>query len=252
MVLWLVLTLPATLLAEGRMLPHVWTVGTGVTACLWAGSNNSSINEGDRWLLTASLPLAFAALGASNPTQLKLPVRLRAAITTWGFFSVCVGGAILANVAFHEGWSSTEPIPALGATAIAGFGFLGIVASWANRALSQGVKLGLTALFAFVTLGCTLPFVVSHFPPSQLLGALIFLFIWSAAAVTALLLERQRWFDLASVVIATRFIVIYFEVFGSLAATGLGLIASGGVIIAVALLWHRARARLRIWLEARR
>ncbi|HTM45357.1 MAG TPA: DUF2157 domain-containing protein [Polyangiaceae bacterium] len=252
LLLWLVLTLPVTALAQGKLLPHLWTVGTGTTACLWAASNNSSINEGDRWLLTASLPLAFAALGASNPSQIKLPVRLREAITTWGFFGVCAGGALLANLAFHEGWSSREPAPLLGTAAIAAFGSLAIVASWANRNLGRGVKLGLTALFGFVTLGCTLPFVVSHFPPSEVLGALIFLVIWSATAVTALLLERKRWFDLATIVIAVRFIVIYFEVFGSLAATGLGLIASGGVIIAVGLLWHRAHARFRVWLEAQR
>lgn len=60
----------------------------------------------------------------------------------------------------------------------------------------------------------------------------------SRAAAAA---SMKRLFDIASFVIAARFIVIYFEVFGDLSTTGIGLIVSGAVILAVAFIWNRGR-----------
>ena len=50
---------------------------------------------------------------------------------------------------------------------------------------------------------------------------------------------------MASLVIALRVVIVYFEVFGSLAMRGLGLIFSGIVILTISFMWHRFRVRVR-------
>jgi hypothetical protein len=76
---------------------------------------------------------------------------------------------------------------------------------------------------------------------SDVCGAAGFIAVWAAAAAAAAAASMKKLFDIASFVIAIRFIVIYFEVFGSLSMTGIGLIISGAVIIGIAILWNRGR-----------
>jgi hypothetical protein len=78
-------------------------------------------------------------------------------------------------------------------------------------------------------------------PLNQVLGAVGFLVVWGLAATAAALASMKRLFDFASFVIALRFVIIYFEVFGSLTTTGIGLIISGGVIITIAIYWNKLR-----------
>ena len=59
--------------------------------------------------------------------------------------------------------------------------------------------------------------------------------------------EQQLLFNMVTFLIGLRFLVIYFDVIGSLAATGVGLILSGLLIIAVSYAWYRARHPLQRW-----
>jgi uncharacterized membrane protein len=251
MLLWLGLTLPLALLAAGKLLPYLWVAGAWLTAWLWADATRGWLSEADRSLIASAVPLAFAALGLA-PQRLCLATRFREASLVWGFFGSCVVGSLLANVAWASGFGNHSEMPGVGAGVFGALGLLSVLAVQAQRQLRVAARSALSALFVLLTVGCTLPVLASGEFHSQIAGAGFFLAIWAAAATAAALLEYKRLFDVASVVIALRFVVIYFEVFGSLAATGFGLIISGGVIIGVALLWHRGRARLGAWLEARR
>jgi uncharacterized membrane protein len=84
---------------------------------------------------------------------------------------------------------------------------------------------------------------------NQIVGCALFIGAWSGAAAIAASMHRRRLFDFAAAVIAVRFIIVYFEVFGSLAATGLGLVTSGVVILGIAYLWYRFRRRVARALE---
>ena len=81
-------------------------------------------------------------------------------------------------------------------------------------------------------------------PQSDVVGCFLFLLPWASAAAVAAAMERKRLFDLAALVIGIRFIVVYFQVFGSLAVTGVGLIISGSVILGIAYLWYRYRGNV--------
>ena len=60
-------------------------------------------------------------------------------------------------------------------------------------------------------------------------------------------MEHQRTFNWVTFLIGLRFVVLYFQAVGGLAATGVGLILSGLLIIGVAWAWHSWRERLRQW-----
>ncbi|TXH72324.1 MAG: hypothetical protein E6Q85_06585 [Thiothrix sp.] len=54
-------------------------------------------------------------------------------------------------------------------------------------------------------------------------------------------------FNLITFLIGLRFVVLYFQSMGGLAATGVGLILSGLMIIGIAWFWYSSRDRLQNW-----
>jgi uncharacterized membrane protein len=73
----------------------------------------------------------------------------------------------------------------------------------------------------------------------RLAGALSFAVMWGAIAFVA---ARQGWrflFGIAMAAIAIRLFIVYFELFGSLAATGAGLMAGGLIVLVLAAAWRR-------------
>ncbi|HMT93309.1 DUF2157 domain-containing protein [uncultured Thiothrix sp.] len=57
----------------------------------------------------------------------------------------------------------------------------------------------------------------------------------------------HRTFNLITFLIGLRFVVLYFQAMGGLAATGIGLILSGLMIIGIAWFWYSSRDRLQNW-----
>lgn len=62
---------------------------------------------------------------------------------------------------------------------------------------------------------------------------------------------RKTLFNITTFLIGVRFLVVYFEVIGDLAMTGIGLIISGLAIIAVTYGWYRSRDALHAWVKRR-
>lgn len=62
-------------------------------------------------------------------------------------------------------------------------------------------------------------------------------------------IQDRKMFQLFVVLIGLRFLVLYFQALGGLAATGLGLIVSGIFIIGVVMLWNKRRKALASWVE---
>lgn len=60
---------------------------------------------------------------------------------------------------------------------------------------------------------------------------------------------HHRTFNLMTFLIGLRFVILYFQAMGGLAATGVGLILSGLMIIGITWFWHTSRKRLRNWSE---
>jgi hypothetical protein len=76
------------------------------------------------------------------------------------------------------------------------------------------------------------------------LGAGGLLLVWLLAAAAAGMAGRRALYNIATFVIAVRFIIVYFQAFGDLTTTGIGLIVSGVAIISIGLAWNRIRRTL--------
>jgi hypothetical protein len=95
-------------------------------------------------------------------------------------------------------------------------------------------------------------FAVAALPAALPLGgvmgkaaaAILFMAFWAGIAWTCIKSNRPELARVAVGVIAVRLITIYFEVFGSLAMTGIGLIVSGVTIIVVATVTLKLMKRL--------
>ena len=74
---------------------------------------------------------------------------------------------------------------------------------------------------------------------ARLFGAFAFLILWGVVARAAADSGWRVLFGIAVAAIALRLFIIYFELFGSLASTGLGLLAGGALLIGLALAWDR-------------
>ena len=58
---------------------------------------------------------------------------------------------------------------------------------------------------------------------------------------------HHRTFNLMTFLIGLRFVILYFQAMGGLAATGVGLILSGLMIIGIAWFWYQSRQKLQQW-----
>lgn len=85
-----------------------------------------------------------------------------------------------------------------------------------------------------------LPQYIQHEEQKIIAGA-TFLIFWISIARFAYKRQIKNIFDAASFLIAVRIIAIYFEVFGSLLQTGIGLITAGILTIVVMYLWQKQR-----------
>ena len=91
--------------------------------------------------------------------------------------------------------------------------------------------------------------VLAYFPlllsPGDLdfLGAIAFVLLWLCVAYVAHGIGDARLLNLATAVIGVRILIVYFEVFGSLFGTGIGLVIGGVLTLALVWLWIRLRHR---------
>jgi len=250
---WLVLSLPATLLARSFLINHVWMVMVQVTAFVWSLGYFESISrnhEGEvyRFSVLASIPFLMTALGFFMHSLSRGKLRhFQTAATIWGLGTLLICGSLVGNFGWSRHvshWDSylrylTLPWSCLLVAAAAGF---------ARPTVSRSQRVVTTALLFALGTYVTIPLLgwLKGLPPTtiEVMGAFGFLVVWSLAATAAAIASYRRLFDFASFVIATRFIVIYFQVFGSLTTTGFGLIVSGSLILAVVYLWYRFRIQI--------
>lgn len=78
----------------------------------------------------------------------------------------------------------------------------------------------------------------------KLVGAFYFLFFFVLLAHWGIRSENRRIFEFSIFMISLRIIIVYFEVFGSLLQTGIGLVSTGVFILLVGYLWYTKKEKL--------
>jgi len=250
--LWLVLALPAALTANSRLLPSIWCATALADVFFWSFEGASSDYDTiRRFSIAASLPMLMTALFFWSKGRSLLQEEFRAAILRFGLLGILAVSTPMADTLWESGnWhfvneaSITQHL-LIPWTAAA----LAAIAALTARQSIKELKLATATLIVVAMAYLTLPLMIPALDrvletQRMFVGALGFIVVWSIAAASAALAERKGLYDVASFVIACRFIVAYFQVFGSLTTTGVGLVISGAVILAIGAFWDRLRRKV--------
>ena len=244
LLLWLVVGSPALWLAEGAFAALVFLGALAVTAAfsfdplvdLLGRDHHATI------LVRASLGAA-AVFGPLIVASLATLQRLRPAFAAlyerlgWGLF------VLAASCGVHVWYVSMDTNDVreawVGARVVVVFVVLGL---WRVQGLVSGAQadwlLPARALIGLASAVTGLGALVPH-APIAMIGALGFVTVWALVAWCGYRANMMQIVNLATAVIAARVFIAYIEVFGSMLATGAGLIVSGVLLLALAWLWVR-------------
>lgn len=237
LMLWLLLMSPLVLLAG-----KAWLTGIGWSLMLLLGLSAmaADIPDTGAWLPAQGLALAAPALlfllsvmpwvGTSGFRQ-----ALRAVAILF-----LLAGASLAHLAWatavtaaDAGQWAVRMVPAALACALA-------LTAHRRRPGTMPAPL-VRAILIGPLLAVGLAFAIPHpdLWASRLVGVLVYVLMWGWVARAASDAGWGGLFGIAIAAIAVRIFLIYVELFGSLAATGLGLIGGGLLLVVLALGWRR-------------
>lgn len=235
--LWLALTTLLVTRARGAVAAWVFIASAEATYGAWVVEFVEGFDVDELLALGAMAwaPLGCLAAGFSAGvirTRPSWASALRAA--GWGQLVLL---ASLATVLFYEG----QREPELGGLyTAAGVGVaLALAIAAVHLRQTRARRTGALLLAACVAL-IYVPGMVSD-GDMDLVGALTFLALWVLVALAAFRAGRLGLLNLATAVIGVRLLIVYFEVFGSLLNTGLGLVSGGLLTIGLVWLWTRKR-----------
>jgi len=245
---WLTITLPAIALSRRPFLPHAWTVGLGITAIWWASKRWRGMDEVLTTMIVFSVPILVAAASFWAQSIKFLSPQFKTAFTFWGIGTYAIVGTVWGNVFWEQTYSYLS-LPHVWYLAVPWAALaLAVAGALARRSVPWNLRLTTAAFLLAIGVYLTIPFFLTRGTETYLLrqciGAAGFLVIASLGAYLAAIDHQKRLFEIATQIIAIRFIVIYFQIFGDLTKTGFGLILSGVVILGVAYFWTRIKKTL--------
>lgn len=236
---WLVLMTPAMLIAGStRLVAYGWA-----GMLLWTLASLALENEhaDGLWYFVHGLAIAgpLLLIGIS-----LLPWRSRSFADGLREVGVLIW---LGGVSFaHFVWAGTVTTSEAGEMAVRLVVPVVVAAAavWAGRRWRMVPQAMLLPIIAAPMAALLLATVVPHADgwPARLVGALIYMAMWGVVARAAIASGWRALFGVAIAAIGIRIFIIYFELFGSLATTGAGLIIGGVLLIALALGWRRVFA----------
>ncbi len=251
---WLALTFPLTQISRGRMMAHLWILVSFYTFFTWIEGTDFRMRD-QMWGWFMAYPALLVAAAFACERMRKVNDYFRLAALTWGLGIILIGGTLVMSwlwLMLRSEYDKLDlPISAVRISEVALA--LAILASFTRPKSTPKTQKVLTSLMLLV-FGCFffLPWEIRKASISQvttqMIGAVGFISVWALTAASFVAAGRRRLFDIASFMIAVRFIVIYFEVFGSLTTTGAGLIMSGIVILLISGLWYKYKQKFHHWI----
>lgn len=215
----------------GSTLTYVVCVAAGVEHMSGSNASNAAAVAFTAWPLTAIAAAKLSPLSRRRP-------RVARAVSTAGWLIIFSGGALL-PFAFYENTEGDHLTWAIPVTGVLVAGFLVALGRWTSGA-SPPARLGLSLCVGTVWLFLALGVGVGH-GSLDVVGAVAQVVFLGVLAWTSVHLGRTTVFNVLTALIALRVLVIYFEVFGSMLSTGVGMITGGGLTLAMAWLWKRSR-----------
>jgi len=246
--LWLALAGPALLIGGQTRL-----TGTLFAAMALAGPVGmavDTVDDGGLWRLAQGAAMAApGALIALSLAHRQLAPGFRLALRETGIV-VTLGAASIA----HFAWASTiTPAQAMdNAIRLLPPAAIAILTAGLAQRSTEWPRALLLPLIVAPVLATTLALAIPHpdHMVSRLVGVTIFIGLWASVAQGAATSGWNALFAVAVAAIGLRIFIIYIELFGSLAATGGGLILGGALVVGLTWLWNRiVRARKSVAME---
>lgn len=252
---WAGLALPVTLLSNNRFLNYFWYIVYLAATVVWTFKISERMNYRG-YSATFCFFMVFSIylyhfIGLVGSKRLKLPVYFSEALRVLSFLIIFLGGTVVGTVLWYSNLSNTigrsESEYALMqsmyfATWIGSF-LVAIPFFSGESKYNRSFAVSFTILLFLIAAFVSLPLILQT-NRHEALGAIFSIVIWATAAIAAAHTNQRRLFDFLTLAIAMRALVIYFEVFGSMMATGIGLIISGCMVLFLSWVWYRFRSRL--------
>lgn len=240
---WSLITAPIVLFGTTRALAAVWLVAAeAVAAAQVVRVLDRSWHRVEEIIaLTTALLLSLGLIGLGRWTAFRAQKPAFASVAAVLGRVQMVAIATLVPLAWYE-YSSATAAPALAVVCLAGV-VAGAIALVLRDEGSAPARPWLLALAVVTPLVSYAPLMVTHGGDSGFPAAASFLLMWSLVGVAAYRLGRIRLLDVATALIGVRLLIIYFEVFGSLLDTGVGLLSGGVLTVVLAYLWVKKARR---------
>jgi uncharacterized membrane protein len=234
--IWSVLT--AVLMTRGRSTfsAVVWVAGLQTS---FAAEMIQLADSSDRWDTFYVSTLYWVPLIGLVVSQWlhdqrrRRPLARVLAAVGWIELLVC---ATIGTFVFYEDTRADSWAPMFAGAAVS----VGLTLGVARKLPADEARGPRIALLAACLLLAHLPWPISP-GDLDLLGALAFIGLWLGAAFTAYRGRQAHALNAATAIVGIRIIAVYFEVFGSLLDTGLGLVIGGGLTLGLVWLWARKR-----------
>jgi hypothetical protein len=234
--LWLLITSPFLfLLARARFIVVCWILSLWTTLATAAEAVEYHLGPAHLEAAFYTLvPFLMIGIGESRALSARWPVW--PSVLAAGGYALVALAVSVAQLAWIDAFDfklqeqTAQLFPAF---------FAGLAASGALLAMRFAKFLEASSLFASffapvsVLVGFA-PLLVQH-PPWPIAGAGLFMAYWALIGWTGLQSGYRGLLNAAILIIALRLVVVYVELFGNLLSTGIGLIASGALLIA--LVW---------------
>jgi uncharacterized membrane protein len=246
LLVWSLTTLPFMTLVRGRLLGLVWLAGLVCTNafCIAAGLDWLDHRPGAdlrNFIDAAMSAVSISALGFFAAARIGWLAHERPHVSdAWA--SVLVGAlslaAFLSCFVFYVDFAPSECLHH-------GVVFAGVALFGVERLLprlfphaSSRARFAMRACLALFFLVLVTGTTVLH-DSMPAVGGLLQLAMLGLAAWTTLEQGYVRAFNAVTLAIAIRILVIYFEVFGSMLDTGLGMITGGLLTLLLAWVWKK-------------
>ena len=243
--LWSVLTGPAALLAKRVFAPFVWAVGffTSLSLTVLESEFIFELLKRNAPAIVMSGPLLAAALSTFFRSIIGSSGQTRA--FEWmtlltGLFCILYGETLyLSRTApAHYEWISFT----------VGYGLLGFI-NWKFLSDPHHSKIQKQAVAVLSVLYLYYLHIGTFSMSMKFVNALFTLSIFVLSALLAGSFQREKLFQFFVTLIGLRVIILYFQALGGLVRTGLGLVVSGILVLALAYAWSRHRKSLTQWVQ---
>jgi uncharacterized membrane protein len=245
---WSLVTAPFMLLVRGPLLGAVWLAGLVVTQGYCYAELLGWMDDlwSDAVVLNVAISLAFASLVTHIiVARVELFARDRPLVSAvWSrlLWTSLVAGALTICFAFYSDIEDDKlswAVLVCGGLAAGLYTLLPKLYSDVSVRARTGMGLLLAATWLVLATATTAD---RYAMPA--IGALAQVGILAIAAWTVLALGSVRTFNLLTALIALRVLVMYFEVFGSMLDTGLGMITGGLLTLLLAWIWKQKSSEL--------